>query len=101
MDEADKGRLMTTIDECFFWYQLIWVVPDKIHRAVKRLCVCVDDFSMIWVNAFGFLLCVDTVELMTVKASIPYKPVPLIPRGSITEQMEKEELGETGQSTFI
>jgi len=27
--------------ECFFWYWLTWVVPDKIHRAVKRLCVCV------------------------------------------------------------
>ena len=29
------------MDECFFWYRLIWVVPDRIHRAVKRLCVCV------------------------------------------------------------
>jgi len=25
----------------FFWYQLTRVVPDKIHRAAKRLCVCV------------------------------------------------------------
>jgi len=32
MDEADKGQLMTTIDVS---------APDKIHRAVKWLCVCV------------------------------------------------------------
>jgi len=24
-----------------FWYRLTWVIPDKIQRAVKRLCVCV------------------------------------------------------------
>jgi len=29
------------VGECFFWYQLTWVVPDKIHRVVKWLCVCV------------------------------------------------------------
>jgi len=27
--------------KCTFWYQLIQVVPDKVQRAVKRLCVCV------------------------------------------------------------
>jgi len=27
--------------ECFLWYQLTRVVPDKIHKAIKRLCVCV------------------------------------------------------------
>jgi len=27
--------------ECFFWYRLTRVVPDKFHRAVKRLCMCV------------------------------------------------------------
>ena len=27
--------------ECFFWYWLTRVVPDKFHRAVKRSCVCV------------------------------------------------------------
>ena len=26
--------------ECFFCYGLTWVVPDKIQRAVKRLCEC-------------------------------------------------------------
>jgi len=29
------------VGECFFWFQLIRVVPDKIQRAVKRLCACV------------------------------------------------------------
>jgi len=27
------------VGECSFWYQLTRVVPDKIHRAVKRLCM--------------------------------------------------------------
>jgi len=27
--------------KCTFWYQLIQVVPDKVQRAVKWLCVCV------------------------------------------------------------
>jgi len=25
--------------KCTFWYQLTWVVPDKVQRAVKWLCV--------------------------------------------------------------
>jgi len=33
--------LQCWVGECFFWYRLTWVVPDKFHRAVKRLCVCV------------------------------------------------------------
>jgi len=27
--------------KCTFWYQLTWVVPDKVQSAVKWLCVCV------------------------------------------------------------
>jgi len=27
--------------KCTFWYRLTQVVPDKVHRAVKWLCVCV------------------------------------------------------------
>ena len=27
--------------ECFFWYRLTRVVPDRFHRAIKRSCVCV------------------------------------------------------------
>jgi len=30
---------MRVVGECFFWYQLTRVFPDKFHRAVKRLCV--------------------------------------------------------------
>jgi len=32
---------MRVVGECFFWYRLTQVFPDKFHRAVKRLCVCV------------------------------------------------------------
>jgi len=24
--------------KCTFWYRLTWVVPDKVHRAIKWLC---------------------------------------------------------------
>jgi len=27
------------VGECFFWYRLTWIVPDKIHRAVRWLFV--------------------------------------------------------------
>jgi len=42
--ESRQGWLMTTmsvVGECFFWYRLTRVVPDKFHRAVKWSCVCV------------------------------------------------------------
>jgi len=32
---------MRVVGECFFWYRLTRVVPDKFQRAVKQLCVCV------------------------------------------------------------
>jgi len=32
---------MIVVGECFFWYRLTRVVPDRFHRAIKRLCVCV------------------------------------------------------------
>jgi len=33
--------------KCTFWYQLTRVGPDRVHRAVKRLCVCaIVDSSM-------------------------------------------------------
>ena len=32
---------MSVVGECFFWYRLTRVVPDRFHRAVKWLCVCV------------------------------------------------------------
>ena len=30
---------MRVVGECFFWYRLTRVFPDKFHRAIKRLCV--------------------------------------------------------------
>jgi len=30
---------MSVVGECFFWYWLTQVVPDKFQRAIKRLCV--------------------------------------------------------------
>ena len=33
---------MRVVGECFFWYRLTRVFPDKFHRAVKRLCVNVN-----------------------------------------------------------
>ena len=32
---------MRVVGECFFWYRLTRVFPDKFHTAVKWLCVCV------------------------------------------------------------
>ena len=37
--------MMRVVGECFFWYRLTRVFPDKFHRAVKRLCVCVCVFQ--------------------------------------------------------
>ena len=46
---------MRVVGECFFWYRLTRVFPDKFHRAVKRLCVCVfyphthNRFTALWI----------------------------------------------------
>jgi len=39
---------MRVVGECFFWYRLTRVFPDKFHRAVKRLCVCVLSWTTGW-----------------------------------------------------
>jgi len=42
MEKADRDDWWPRwvwVGECFFWYRLTRVVPDKIHRAVKWLCV--------------------------------------------------------------
>jgi len=44
------------VGECFFWYWLTRVVPDEIHRAVKRLCVCVCVDLADWVAKYGVYL---------------------------------------------
>jgi len=43
----------------FFWYQLILVDPDKIQRAVKRLCVRVRTCTRVCVCV---ILCVNIDE---------------------------------------
>jgi len=36
---------MRVVGECFFWYRLTRVFPDKFHRAVKRLLLLlISDF---------------------------------------------------------
>jgi len=43
MDRCRWRKQIGMIDdhnECE-WYRLTRVVPDKFHRAIKRLCVCV------------------------------------------------------------
>ena len=32
--------MFSSVGECFFWYWLTLVVPDKVHGAIKRLYVC-------------------------------------------------------------
>jgi len=54
---------MSVVGECFFWYRLTRVVPDKFHRAVKRLCVCVlpCNAMLMWymlLSCVCFCLCV-------------------------------------------
>jgi len=44
MEKADRDDWWPRwvwVGECIFWYRLTQVVADKIHTAVKRLCVCV------------------------------------------------------------
>jgi len=49
------------VGECFFWYRLAQVVPEKIHTAVKWLCVyfvrlfC-DWFQLVSVGCDGRIL---------------------------------------------
>jgi len=45
---------MRVVGECFFWYWLTRVFPDKFHRAVKRLCcVCVVAAYLQLLSAFS------------------------------------------------
>jgi len=43
--------------KCTFWYQLTWVAPDEVQKAVKWLCLCV------------CLQCFDAVGLAAGRAS--------------------------------
>jgi len=52
---------MRVVGECFFWYRLTRVFPDKFHRAVKRLCcVCVVDR---YLNMACSLHCIIAIDL--------------------------------------
>jgi len=39
---------MRVVGECFFWYRLTRVFPDRFHRAVKRLCVTMVSDCCCW-----------------------------------------------------
>jgi len=49
---------MRVVGECFFWYRLTRVFPDKFHRAVKRLCVCVFKILMKYLWCLVHCTCV-------------------------------------------
>jgi len=49
--EDDWWSGQVWVGKCFFWYRLTWVVPEKMERAIKRLCVC---FTVSY-NAFSAL----------------------------------------------
>jgi len=44
-------------------------------------------------SALHFIQCLDTAGWVTVRTSGPWKTMPLIWRGSLSEQMEKENRG--------
>jgi len=47
---------MRVVGECFFWYRLTRVFPDKFHRAVKRLCVCVYVIVLLPMIVFVYMM---------------------------------------------
>jgi len=59
MEEANRDiwwPQWVWVGECFFWYWLTLVVLDKIHRAVKWLCVCTVKFHRVNVNVLRKLM---------------------------------------------
>ena len=74
---------MRVVGECFFWYRLTRVFPDKFHRAVKRLCVSESALKI-------------TVSALTLKVGQPkgiydlsgIKPVPVIFKGSLVVDLD-------------
>ena len=59
---------MRVVGECFFWYRLTRVFPDKFHRAVKWLCVCVCDIIAHITDAFVLLLnvCIEVLQCISI-----------------------------------
>ena len=54
---------MRVVGECFFWYRLTRVFPDKFHRAVKRLLL---------------LLCFISVCFFPLPPLFPSLPLPFL-----------------------
>jgi len=55
---------MRVVGECFFWYRLTRVFPDKFHRAVKWLCVVCVCVSLS-LPAFLLVVCLCTFFIST------------------------------------
>jgi len=53
------------VGECFFWYRLTRVVPDKFHRAVKWLCVYITSCFRDFANAVSVTHNIATVIFVT------------------------------------
>jgi len=81
----------------FFWYRLTRVFPDKFHRAVKRLCVCVC-LSMLtgvrfqfFCNIFTFIVSSGATEASYSSAllfTVHVRPVhPIISQAVTTVQL--------------
>jgi len=63
---------MRVVGECFFWYRLTRVFPDKFHRAVKRLCVVLSRKLSVEVLNYGFKV------IMLVKEQLDCTPICLL-----------------------
>ena len=67
-DRDDLWPRWEWVGECFFWYWLTRVVPDKIQRAVKRLClyiVRITSGSQYRINTVGHIVLVQLVQFLS------------------------------------
>ena len=74
-DTDDWWPRWVWVGECFFWYRLTRVVPDKIHRAVKRLCVWVysifsTSHQIVAVKTVSKMICFVSVSGTTLDLTI-------------------------------
>jgi len=78
-DRYDWWPRWVWVGECFFWYRLTWVVPDKFHRAIKRLwVVCVNttsDHDIMTVNQ-GFLNYTSSLAISQATRTYKIKTLP-------------------------
>jgi len=61
---------MRVVGECFFWYRLTRVFPDKFHRAVKRLCIKIKQSS-----AMTEYNTVNNSHGLVISLTFPFLPV--------------------------